>query len=222
MTENATAPRPVIVAGVDGSPTSREALRWAAEEARLRTATLRVVCGWEWSSPFNLIGPALEYAAPDADTPSMEELTRAKVEELLTGTLGEEPGVPVEVRVVQGPATRVLVDASEGATLIVVGTRGHSGIKGAVLGSVSRHVTQHARCNVVVVRDSRTKGKYSDKIRTGTDKAKSALDQLNQDGTQKGGPEKGGQAPGAREDTTRPQHPETGARKPEGEGPAGS
>ncbi|WJK66065.1 universal stress protein [Streptomyces albidoflavus] len=155
MTENATAPRPVIVAGVDGSPTSREALRWAAEEARLRTATLRVVCGWEWSSPFNLIGPALEYAAPDADTPSMEELTRAKVEELLTGTLGEEPGVPVEVRVVQGPATRVLVDASEGATLIVVGARGHSGIKGAVLGSVSRHVTQHARCNVVVVRDSR-------------------------------------------------------------------
>ncbi|BDH71472.1 universal stress protein [Streptomyces albidoflavus] len=155
MTENATASRPVIVAGVDGSPTSREALRWAAEEARLRTATLRVVCGWEWSSPFNLIGPALEYAAPDADTPSMEELTRAKVEELLTGTLGEEPGVPVEVRVVQGPATRVLVDASEGATLIVVGTRGHSGIKGAVLGSVSRHVTQHARCNVVVVRDSR-------------------------------------------------------------------
>ncbi|EFE84408.1 predicted protein [Streptomyces albidoflavus] len=155
VTENATAPRPVIVAGVDGSPTSREALRWAAEEARLRTATLRVVCGWEWSSPFNLIGPALEYAAPDADTPSMEELTRAKVEELLTGTLGEEPGVPVEVRVVQGPATRVLVDASEGATLIVVGTRGHSGIKGAVLGSVSRHVTQHARCNVVVVRDSR-------------------------------------------------------------------
>lgn len=67
--------------------------------------------------------------------------------------------------------------------------------------------------------DSRTKGKYSDKIRTGTDKAKSALDQLNQDGTQKGGPEKGGQAPGAREDATRPQHPETGARKPEGEGP---
>ncbi|MFE3009384.1 universal stress protein [Streptomyces sp. NPDC059243] len=45
MTENATAPRPVIVAGVDGSPTSREALRWAAEEARLRTATLRVVRG---------------------------------------------------------------------------------------------------------------------------------------------------------------------------------
>ncbi|MGW4458021.1 universal stress protein [Streptomyces albidoflavus] len=158
MTENAPETRPVIVAGVDGSPTSREALRWAAEEARLRTATLRVVCGWEWSSPFNLIGPALEYAAPDADTPSMEELTRAKAEEVVGETLGEEPGVPVEVRVVQGPATRVLVDASEGATLIVVGTRGHSGLKGAVLGSVSRHVTQHARCNVVVVRDSRDLG----------------------------------------------------------------
>ncbi|RPK55210.1 hypothetical protein EES44_28635 [Streptomyces sp. ADI96-15] len=65
--------------------------------------------------------------------------------------------------------------------------------------------------------DSRTKGKYSDRIRTGTDKAKSALDQLNQDGSQKGG-----QAPGPREDATRPQHPETGARRPEGEGPAGS
>ncbi|OWA17829.1 hypothetical protein B9W68_06230 [Streptomyces sp. CS227] len=70
--------------------------------------------------------------------------------------------------------------------------------------------------------DSRTKGKYSDKIRTGTDKAKGALDQLNQDGGQKGGPERGGQASGPREDATRPQHPETGARKPEGEGPAGS
>ncbi|MFD5026338.1 universal stress protein [Streptomyces sp. NPDC058373] len=162
MTEQATgtasAPgqqRPVIVAGVDGSPTSRDALIWAAEEARLRAATVRVVCGWEWSSPFNLIGPALEYAAPDADTPSMEELTRAKVEELVTGTLGAQPGVPVEVRVVQGPAARVLVEASEEATLIVVGTRGYGGLKGAVLGSVSRHVTQHARCNVVVVRDRR-------------------------------------------------------------------
>ncbi|MFD6624487.1 MULTISPECIES: universal stress protein [Streptomyces] len=164
MTENATgtagataspSPRPVIVAGVDGSPTSRDALLWAAEEARLRGAVLRVVCGWEWSSPFNLIGPALEHAAPDAGTPSMEELTRTRTEELITQTLGEEPGVPVEVRVVQGPATGVLVEASEGATLIVVGTRGHGGLKGAVLGSVSRHVTQHARCNVVVVRGRR-------------------------------------------------------------------
>ncbi|CAM5536654.1 hypothetical protein EES47_19855 [Streptomyces sp. ADI98-12] len=71
--------------------------------------------------------------------------------------------------------------------------------------------------------DSRTKGRYSDKIRTGTDKAKSALDQLNEeDGKGKGGPAGGGRASGPEEDATRPQHPETGTRRPEGEGPAGS
>ncbi|MFD4987014.1 antitoxin [Streptomyces sp. NPDC058374] len=70
--------------------------------------------------------------------------------------------------------------------------------------------------------DSRTKGKYSDKIRTGTEKAKGALDQLGQDDRKKDGPERGGQTPGTPGQTARPQHPETGTRKPEGEGPTGS
>lgn len=54
--------------------------------------------------------------------------------------------------VVGGNATQALIDAAKGASLLVVGDRGHSGFKAAVLGSVSSHVTQHASCPVVVVR----------------------------------------------------------------------
>jgi nucleotide-binding universal stress UspA family protein len=54
---------------------------------------------------------------------------------------------------VQGPAAKVLVEASAAADLLVVGTRGYGGFKGALLGSVSQQVTQHAHCSVVVVRE---------------------------------------------------------------------
>jgi nucleotide-binding universal stress UspA family protein len=61
-------------------------------------------------------------------------------------------GVPVLARAVEGNAAQVLLDASDGADLLVVGSRGHGGFTEALLGSVSQHCVHHARCPVVVIR----------------------------------------------------------------------
>jgi nucleotide-binding universal stress UspA family protein len=58
----------------------------------------------------------------------------------------------VRARVVEGNAAQVLLDASDGADLLVVGSRGHGGFTEALLGSVSQHCVHHARCPVVVIR----------------------------------------------------------------------
>ena len=66
--------------------------------------------------------------------------------------VGSEPPVPVQPRVKQGRPAKVLIDESENADLLVVGSRGHGGFKGLVLGSVSQHAAAYAKCPVTVVR----------------------------------------------------------------------
>lgn len=68
------------------------------------------------------------------------------------------PGAPVTIisRAVRGGATRTLLDASAGADLLVVGSRGQGGFAGVLLGSVSLHCVLHASCPVIVMRDSVT------------------------------------------------------------------
>lgn len=67
----------------------------------------------------------------------------------MNDTLGAEPGVKVRVDAVEGVPAKMLIDASEDEDLIVVGTRGHGGFSGMLLGSVSQHLTAHAACTVV-------------------------------------------------------------------------
>lgn len=145
---------PLIVVGVDGSKSSRAALRWGVQQAQLVGGRVHALMSWEWPNPFSLVGPALEAAAPDEDVVTLEETTRRKIIEVVQDTLGgKDPGVSVHGRVVQGSPARVLVEASQDAALLVVGTRGYGGFKGALLGSVSTQVTQYAHCSVVVVRE---------------------------------------------------------------------
>ncbi|MFI9773314.1 universal stress protein [Streptomyces sp. NPDC051956] len=147
------ATEPLIVVGVDGSKHSKEALRWAVRQATLVGGRVHAVMSWEWSTnPFSL-GPADgATVAGGRELRSPEETSRVRLIDVVTETVGESPPVPVHSRMVHGPAAKVLVEASEAAELLVVGTRGYGGFKGALLGSVSQQVTQHAHCSVVVVR----------------------------------------------------------------------
>ncbi|HEX4017299.1 MAG TPA: universal stress protein [Frankiaceae bacterium] len=140
--EPATAP---VVAGVDGSPASKDALSWAANYARLAGVPLRVVSAWHW--PVSLVGAL---PMPDNFDPMAE--AHETLETILADVLGADPGFPVTTQVVAGAAAAVLVEESHNAGLLVVGSRGHGGFTGLLLGSVSEHCARYAACPVVVVR----------------------------------------------------------------------
>ena len=140
-----TAPGSIVV-GIDGSEGSLIALRAAAHEARLHDAALEVVVVWH---------PGIVGSMPvfGVGTPVEEQL--GELRRGLAGTLEAEGladgDLEVRSRVVNGHAAEVLVDASADAALVVVGSRGHGGVAGRVLGSVSQQVVAHARCPVMVV-----------------------------------------------------------------------
>jgi nucleotide-binding universal stress UspA family protein len=144
-----------IVVGVDGSDASSEALRWAAGEARLRSAPLVVVYAWSFIPPQPIGDPGM-LAVPAGDLPGQldaeKDAAEAVLEGAVTEALGAAPDVAVERRLVEGDAGDVLVRESESAELVVVGSHGRSGLRAALLGSVSRHVATHAACPVVVVK----------------------------------------------------------------------
>jgi nucleotide-binding universal stress UspA family protein len=144
-----------IVVGVDGSDASRDAMRWAAEEARLRSTSLVAVYTWSFIPPQPIGDPGM-LAVPMGDLPGQlgaeEEAARAALDAAVDEALGDEPGIEVERKLAEGDAGDVLVAESADAELLVVGSHGRSGFKAAILGSVSRHVVAHATCPVVVVK----------------------------------------------------------------------
>ena len=137
-----------ILVGVDGSRGSDKALAWAAAEALDHGAELVVVNVWERILPPPAGGPSLsEREIPDSKQGTAENLLN-EIKEVL----GEEPSVRVQPIVKQGNPAKVLIEQSENAQLLVVGTRGHGGFRGLMLGSVSQHVAAYAKCPVTVVR----------------------------------------------------------------------
>jgi nucleotide-binding universal stress UspA family protein len=143
--------RPIVV-GIDGSDASNEALRWAAEEAKLRSARLVVVHAWTFVPPQPIGDPGM-LAVPAGDLPGQLDAERHVAETVLREAEGDLPeAVELESKLVEGDAAETLVAESESAELVVVGSHGRSGLRAALLGSVSRHVTTHAACPVVVVK----------------------------------------------------------------------
>jgi nucleotide-binding universal stress UspA family protein len=141
-----------IVVGVDGSEHAAAALRWAAQEAKLRGATLVAVHAWTYIPPPPLGAPDL-MAIPVGDVAGDLDAARGAAERMFEEELsGVEAEVAVERQLVEGDPAESILEQAEGADLVVVGSRGHGGIKTALLGSVSNHVIQHAACPVVVVR----------------------------------------------------------------------
>jgi nucleotide-binding universal stress UspA family protein len=140
-----------IVVGIDASDPSLDALRWALEEARLRGAELELVHAFPRPE---LVGMTMVVTLPSDD-----EL-RAASEQVLAEALERVGGagdVPVMRRVGTGGPAAVLVEAAEGADLLVVGARGLGGFKGLLLGSVTQQVIAHAPCPVVVITPERSR-----------------------------------------------------------------
>jgi nucleotide-binding universal stress UspA family protein len=136
--------RPFIVVGVDGSDASKDALTWAANQARLTSADLHVVIAWR--------PPATYGYAPDVSDADFEgeaaEVVRHAVEEVL----GPDVAKSVTTQVTEGHPAPVLVQAARGADLLVVGSRGHGAFAEMLLGSTSHFCVQHAATPVLVVR----------------------------------------------------------------------
>ena len=139
-----------IVVGVDGSDSSRAALRWAYDEAAHHGASLNAVTVWH--------GPPLPMSPPYGRCPprAMKASRRGTPRTCSSGSsltlrTGSQP-VDVRTSIDQGNPAKVLIELSGGADLMVVGSRGHGGFAGMLLGSVSQHLVAHAACPVVVVR----------------------------------------------------------------------
>lgn len=147
MSENES--RPVVV-GVDGSPASLAALRWAVEDARRRGCAVDAVTAWHADYGV-MIGPLPAEVFADVSPQAM----KAAAQRVLDRSVDGFEGVEIRRILVEGDARDVLFKASADAALLVVGSRGHSRIVEAILGSVSAYCVHHATCPVVVVREAK-------------------------------------------------------------------
>lgn len=133
-----------VVVGVDGSESSKQALRWAVRLAASEGSTIEAVTAWDYPPSFN--APVDVNWRPDLDAETV-------MRETLDEVFGDARPAELEERVVHGSARTVLIDASRGASLLVVGSRGHGGFAGLLLGSVSSACSEHAHCPVLVLHD---------------------------------------------------------------------
>jgi nucleotide-binding universal stress UspA family protein len=134
-----------IVVGIDGSPRSQAALSWAADEARLRGLGLRIIHAFPALVSF-FGTTAHEYY------PQVEAEARSMFEKALASAPAMDD-LDVERTLVPGNPAEILVEASHGASLLVVGSRGRGAFRGMLIGSVSIHCVNQAHCPVLVVRD---------------------------------------------------------------------
>jgi len=140
---------PGIVVGIDGSPNSEHALDWAMRQAAAVHTPLTVIAVHEVAKSYwggiPVIGPA--------DAPLLEKLRQAAeaMTQKAVSRLGDAGPPSVKVRAVDGFVVKELVDASQDADLVVVGTRSGGSFARLVMGSVSSEVVQHSACPVVIV-----------------------------------------------------------------------
>ncbi len=135
-----------IVVGVDGSEPSRAALRWAVRIAPVVDGVIEAVTTWEIPSNYGWAADPGDWQ-PDVNAKTV-------LDEALDAVFGEQrpPGLVTTVR--EGHASTVLLEVSKDADMLIVGSRGHGGFAGLLLGSVSAAVAEHARCPVLVVHDT--------------------------------------------------------------------
>jgi nucleotide-binding universal stress UspA family protein len=136
----------LVVVGVDGSPESVAALKWAAAYGAATGARLRAVMAWHYPAA---VGTAPAGVAPAAIS---AEVRQQMTETLAKAVAEAATDAEIEQEIGYGHPAQVLIDQSADADLLVVGNRGHGAFTGMMVGSVSIHCVTHAHCPVVVVR----------------------------------------------------------------------
>ena len=139
----------IIVCAVDGSEASKTAVKWAANTAVKRGEPLRLVSSY--SMPQFLYAEGM--VPPQELYDDLEAETLEKINEAKKIALDFAPSVDVSHQIEEGSPIDMLLDLSEQATMVVMGSRGLGGLSGMVMGSVSAAVVSHASCPVVVVRE---------------------------------------------------------------------
>jgi nucleotide-binding universal stress UspA family protein len=150
VVENERRWREMIVVGVDGSASSREAIKWAIDEARLRKTKVDAVFAWQ--SPL-VVGA--QYIPPDLIDPEALDRHAEEIVEAAVAEAGAASDVEIESRAVEGMPAGVLLAESRDADLLVLGSRGRGGFSELLLGSVGQQCVHHAVCPVVIVRPAR-------------------------------------------------------------------
>jgi nucleotide-binding universal stress UspA family protein len=135
-----------VLVGVDGSPTSIDALRYAARMAEAFDAPLEVVTTWAYP-PYGS-GYTADAWSPEGDAKTI-------LDDSIAAAFGDSPP-PLRRTVLAGPTARLLIEESRRCALLVLGSRGHGGFAGMLLGSVSSACAEHAHCPVLVVHTGRT------------------------------------------------------------------
>lgn len=143
MSDSAPPTEERIVVGVDGSEASIDALHWAARQATLTGAELKVVIAWHF--------PVVSGDSPISTVPDWQTDALIVMDSLMKNAQLPE-ALRTSREVIDGHPAQVVTRAAAGADLLVVGSRGHGGFSGMLLGSVSDYVCAHAPCPVVVVR----------------------------------------------------------------------
>lgn len=143
-----TAANGNIIVGVDGSEPSKAALKWGLGQAELTGAQLHAIIAWEFPAFYSWDGGG-GLPPDDFEQAAGDNLDRT-VDEALAETDRPRDRITQDIR--YGHSAQVLLDATQGADLLVVGSRGHGSFYGALLGSVSQRCAVHAQCPVVIVR----------------------------------------------------------------------
>ncbi len=138
-----------IVVGVDGSDQSRAALRWALRQAELTGAAVHAVIAWHYP----VMAGGYAWAPVSAmDATDFGEIAAKTLAEVIADEADPASSVRVGTSVTEGNAAQVLLEAAKGAELLVIGSRGHGGFTGTLLGSVSQHCSHLSPCPIVIIR----------------------------------------------------------------------
>jgi nucleotide-binding universal stress UspA family protein len=148
----------LVVSAFDGSPESRLALDWAAHLARSSDRRLRVIS----------VHTPIAYSGFGFVAVSVEPLLRSDLEQELAAAIAGYEG-PVETKVLDGDAAGTLVEASQEADILVMGSRGLGPLQAALLGGVSHDVVRQAACPVIIhPRSAVTTDQQAERVRAGS------------------------------------------------------